>query len=205
MKINKNLLAEVVSLVFNPVIFLLSLPYLVVYRETLSFSSAIKWQLFSGFFVAIGLLVVYLGIRRGIFSDEDLSKRQEREEFYYFALILSFGYLLSSYILRGIFFHLSLVGLGIFLAIIIFTITNKYVKASVHMASLCGFIVAISILFSLQYLWHVVWVIPLVAWARLKLKRHTKKELILGGFLGILVTLITFLMASRILEYGVYV
>jgi hypothetical protein len=201
---NKRILAEVLSLVFNPVIFLFSLPFLVVYRQTTNLSSAIKWELFSGFFVVIGLAIIYLGIRRGIFSDEDLSKRQEREEFYYFALILSFTYLIASLLLRGIFFHLSIVGLGLFLAIIIFTFVNKFIKASVHLGALWAFIITVSLLFGLNYFWLTIWIVPLVMWARLYLKRHTKKELIVGSMLGIFITLATFLMAVIILGLGAY-
>jgi membrane-associated phospholipid phosphatase len=202
---NKKIFAEVVSLVFNPVIFLFALPFMVVYKQTTNFSSAIKWEMFSGFFVVIGLLIIYLGIRRGIFSDEDLSKRKEREEFYYFALVLSFAYLIAALFLKGIFFHLSIVGLGLFLAIIIFTLINRFIKASIHLAALWAFTVAVSLLYGLNYFWFTVWIIPLVAWSRLYLKRHTKKELLVGSMLGILITLATFLMAVKILEYGAYV
>lgn len=201
---NKRLFAKIVSLVFNPVIFLFSLPFIVVYKQTESISYALKWQLFSGFFVVIGLLIIYLGIRRGIFSDIDLSQKKEREEFYYFALVLSFFYLIISLFFKGIFFYLSIVGLGIFLAIIIFTFVNKFIKASIHLASLCAFITTITILFGINYFWLTFWIIPLVSWSRLYLKKHTKKELILGSILGILITLATFLMAAKIIEYGTY-
>jgi membrane-associated phospholipid phosphatase len=202
---NKRLLAEVISLVFNPVIFLFSLPFMVVYKQTENVSSAIKWEMFSGFFVVIGLLIIYLGIRRGIFSDEDLSKRKEREEFYYFALVLSFTYLIASLLLRGIFFYISIVGLGLFLAIIVFTFVNKYIKASIHLAALWTFIIVITRFFGWEFFWITIGLVPLVSWARLYLKRHTKKELIVGSLLGILLTLATFLMAAKILEYQVYV
>ncbi len=201
----KKNFAEIISLIFNPVVFLFSLPFLVVYRQTTNLSSAIKWEMFSGLFVGIGLLIIYLGIRGGVFSDGDLSKRKEREEFYYFALVLSFIYLIIALFLRGIFFHLSILGLGIFFAIIIFTFINKYLKASIHLASLCAFIVTISILFGLNYFWLTFWIVPFVFWSRLYLKRHTKKELIVGGLLGVIITLATFLMAAKILIYQAYV
>lgn len=202
---NKKLLAKIISLVLNPVIFLLSLPFLVVYRQTANFSSAIKWEAFSCLFILLGLAIIFLGIKGGVFSDQDLSKRKEREGFYYFALILSFFYVFIALFLKGVFFHLSILGMGIFLAIIILTWVNKYIKASIHMATLVAFIIAIGILFGINYFFIGILAMPLVFWARLYLKRHTRKELYIGGILGILITLATFFMAAKILEYGTYV
>jgi hypothetical protein len=202
---NKKLLAEIISIVFNPVVFLITFPLMIVYKETTSISAALKWEIFTGFFVAVGLLIIYFGIRKGVFSDEDLSKRKEREEFYYFALVISFVYLVAALLLKGIFFYLSIAGIGIFLAIIILTFVNRHIKASIHMASLCSFIVTISVLFGINYFWFSFWIVPLIFWSRLYLKRHTRKELILGGLLGIVITLATFLMAAKILEYSVLV
>lgn len=175
------------------------MPYVIVYRQTTNVSSALKWLLFSSIFLVIAGVLLLVGRLRGVFSDQDLSIKEEREEFYIVALILAFSYLLISMMYKGLFFHLSIVSLGIFMGMLIFTFVNIYLKASIHMAVSCAFVLSIAIFYGVNTLIVLFWVLPLVAWSRLKLKKHTPKELLTGSILGTVITLLTFLIAKQIL------
>lgn len=190
----KLFLAEIVSLIFGPVTFLLLMPYLIVYRQTLSFPYSLKWGIFSAIFIFIGIAFLITGRIKGKFSDQDLSIREERERFYIFALVLGFLYLAAALIFKGLLFNLSIASLGIFVAIVIFTVINKFIKASIHMAAACAFITSMLIFFGINSLF-LVWIIPLVAWSRIALRRHSVPELIVGGLLGTLITVGTFFVA----------
>ena len=196
---NKILLARIISGLFNPILFFFLMPYIVVYHQTADMPSSIKWGIFSSLFISIGLVLLLVGRLRGVFSDRDLSIKEEREEFYLIALILSLSYLMFSAFFKGFFFHFSIVSLGIFLGILVFTFINLYTKASIHIAAACGFVLTISIFYGLQVFIALFWVIPLVAWSRIKLHMHTPKEILIGGLLGSLITLLTFIIAKQIL------
>jgi len=80
-------LATLLSYFFHPVILALLMPYLLIYRQTTDISYAVKWEIFSSVFIILGVILVILEKKRGIFSDYDLSKREERWKF--FAIVLS--------------------------------------------------------------------------------------------------------------------
>ena len=94
--------AKAVSIIFHPAILILFLPFLVVYRQTESSFYALKWQIFSALFVFLAGLLVFLGEAAGVFSDSDLTKRNERNKFYTMVIIL-----LALYIVAVVFFNSS--------------------------------------------------------------------------------------------------
>lgn len=191
--------AAFLSFLFNPVIFLLIMPYIFVYRQTENSLYAIKWGLFSSLFIIIGVFFIFLGKWRGMYSDFDLSQREEREKFYAIALLLSICYFGAALFFKGIVFPLSIVGLGIVLGVVAFSVVNLFVKASLHVGIACAFVITISILLkSSDVFIFSIWIIPLVIWARLVLKRHTLKEVVAGGFLGSIITLVTFFLGRFI-------
>lgn len=193
-------LAKFISFFFHPVLFALLMPFLVTYRVTGSGFYALKWAIFSLVFIFIGIILILLGRIRGIFSDFDISKKKERAEFFLLILILIFFYLLAAVFFKGLLFPLSIVALGIVFGVIIFVFVNKYIKASIHVAVSCAFVISIFILYGTYAFYLTFWVIPSVAWARLILKRHTMNEAIIGGFLGIVITLLTFLIGRYALS-----
>lgn len=196
----KKLFAEYVSFFFHPVLFALLMPFLITYRITGSGFYALKWAIFSSFFIFVGIILIFLERIRGIFSDFDITKKEERFEFFLLLLILAFFYLLAAIFFKGLLFPLSIVSLGILLGIVIFVIVNSFLKASIHVATACAFVISIAILYGDRAFWLSFWVVPLIVWARLILKRHTLSEAVIGGFLGILITLITVFLGKHALS-----
>lgn len=193
--------AKLVSLIFNPVVFFLIMPFLIVYHQTQSGIYAFKWGIFSLIFPAFGIAFLLIGRISGVFSDEDISVREERHRFYIILYSLAFLYFIIALFLKGIFFPLSIITFGIILGILIFNIFNYYIKASIHIGVACAFVVTIGILYGFKFFLITAFIIPVLAWSRVVMKRHTFKEIIIGGTLGVLITIVTFLIGKQIYNY----
>lgn len=65
-----------------------------------------------------------------------------------------------------------------------------HIKASGHA---CGFVgpVVVLMYWSKFYFWYLLLLLPFVYWARLKMKRHTVRELVVGTLVGIIVPLVS--------------
>lgn len=175
------------------------MPYLVVLKQTGDVSAAIRWGMFSAIFVVIGLLLVIIGRKRGTFSDFDISNRKERAKFYLLLWPLLICYVIASLLFRGMFFSLSIIAVGIVIGLILFEIVNQRVKASIHIGVATAFVIALGVLFGWGYFFATVFIVPLLAWSRLFLKRHTMEEVFTGAILGTMITGITFFIAKLIL------
>ena len=148
------------------------------------------------FGLVIGIFLFFIGRFRGTFSDEDVSVRKERFKFYVLLYSLGFIYFILSLFLKGIFFPLSIISFGIILGILIFNLVNYRLKASIHTGFACAFIITASILWGGNNFLKVIWILPLVIWSRLFLKKHSIKEVITGGLLGSALTFVTFLLTK---------
>lgn len=191
-------IARVISFLFHPIVFFLIMPFLVVYKQTGNSPYALKWQFFSLFFVILGILLLLVGRWRKIFSDFDLSQKNERTKFYFVMWLLAFSYLLIALLFKGMFFYLSLMASGIVFGIVLLAVVNHYVKASIHVAVACAFAITVFILFRNETPVSVFFIIPFMGWSRLVLKRHTIHEIISGGIIGTGITLLTFLLGKYV-------
>jgi hypothetical protein len=197
---NKTILAKCISYILSPVTFSLFVPFLVISKQTNDISGAIKWTIFSAIFILMGLLVVIVGKKHGTFSDLDVSNREERKKFYLFLWPLLICYLIASVFFRGMFFSLSIISVGIVIGLFLFEFINLKIKASVHIGVATAFVIMLGILYG----WHIfavsVLFVPLIAWSRVVLKRHTIPEVFTGAVLGTIITILTFLIAQFIVK-----
>lgn len=189
-------IAQLLSFIFSPITFLFITPYVVVHSQIPSRLYAIKWALFSGIFIATGVFFIIFGRVFGMFSDFDISRREERIRIYIVAWILVVLYWLCALFFKGIFFPISIIAFGLLVGIFLFTVINRFIKASIHTGLACAFIITASILWKGDNYLKVIWILPLIAWSRIYLKKHTIKEVIAGGILGSVLTFITFLLAK---------
>ena len=137
-----------------------------------------------GMAVAIGVVwgFVLQRTRSGRWGTVDASQRRERPALYALALVVALGYWwwMGG---RG-----SAASSGVLAAVAMLCvagIANRWIKLSLHMASLAFAGV------SLLALWMPAGVadlllLPLLAWSRLRLARHTPPEVIGGALLGVL-------------------
>lgn len=192
-------LAELISLIFHPVVLAFLMPFVIVYRHTGSGIYALKWEIFSAAFMLVGIALLLMGRWKGFFSDSDITRREERYNLYILSFMIAFLYFAAALFFKGILFPLSIVSLGIILATGIFLVVNHFLKASIHMGVVCAFVVAVGALYGWTAFFLVLLTIPLVFWSRIVLKRHTLREAIAGGVLGSLVTLLTILIGKYLL------
>ncbi len=198
----KDKIAEIISLVFNPIAFITFMPFLIVYKQTGDGLYALKWELFSVGFIIIGLVLLFIGRIKGTFSDFELSKKEERSIYFYSIWILALSYVASTFFFKGLFFSISIASIGILIGVILFAVMNKYMKASIHTGVASAFAVTSGLLYGITPAIIVFFAIPLIGWSRVVLRRHTLREVIVGGVLGIIVVLITFLLGRYI--FSVY-
>ncbi len=188
---DKNI-ARLISFLLSPLILFLPTPYILVDKVSQNDLYALKWTVFSYIFLFSVVVFVILGNLFGIFSDFDVSKKEERPKLFVFGAFVTFLYLISLFILNGpkiLFIAIS----GIILGVLIISLVNRWVKASIHVATVSAFSVSLIILYG-NILIPLLLLIPLMAWARVKIKKHTSIEVVTGGFLGLALTIIVYVI-----------
>lgn len=177
-------IARLVSVIFHPAILILLLPFLVIYSLTESSTYAVKWQIFSSFFVFLAGLLVYIGERIGIFSDADVTKRKERGKFYAIISSVLVLYISIVIILKGILFAPAIIAFGVLFGVLLFSLLNHVFKISIHSGVACAFTISVGLLYGKSAFFATIWIVPLLIWSRLALRKHTLLEAISGGLLG---------------------
>lgn len=187
----KKTFAKSVSLVSDPLFLATPIPFLLVLWASEDIFYSLKWAVFSMmFFALVGIFVLY-GVKKGVFSDIDVSRREQRPAFYLFALYVSFLYVGSLLLLNGP-PVLFLAGCGVLLSVAVISLVNLKVKASVHVATVTALIFIVSILYGDFYLIFLL-TIPLIIWSRVSIKRHTLQEALIGGSIGLMLTLLVYI------------
>jgi hypothetical protein len=129
-----------------------------------------------GMAVAVAIVWAFVLQRRksGRWGTVDASDRRERPVLYALALAVSLGYWLW---LGGRHSATSNGVLGSVAMLCVAGIANRWIKLSLHMAWMPAGIVALGLM-------------PLLAWARLRMARHTLPEVIGGTALGLSVGIV---------------
>jgi len=143
----------------------------------------------------IPLGYILLGIRRGWVGDLELSRREDRPRFILVSLssdvlaLSILGFWGAPHLLWLLALTYACLGLTMF------TISNFW-KISLHMVSVSGFSTILVYIFGPGALWAFL-SMPLVAWARLYRKKHTRAQLLAGAIGGILITAAVFTWGGR--------
>lgn len=191
-----KIFAKTVSTIISPILILAVLPYIFVLKTTSSSSIALFWTFFSWIFLLVFFVVLLLGIEKGYFSDIDVSKRIQRPLLFTFSIGLSLFYTVFLYFLKApaiLFVALF----GLIFGLILMELVNRATKASVHVATVSAFATSLVLGFGPLYIISFV-LVPLVAWARIKTHNHTKSQTVIGAAMGILITLIVYVIFKYI-------
>src|SRR4051812_36585025 len=108
-----KLLAQVISAILNPLVLSSPIAYALVLRSSGNSSYAVTWSLISMVFTLIIGAFVFVGMKKGMFSNFDISRREQRKPVFIFAACVVFLYLVLIVILRGPL--VLLIGLGVVL------------------------------------------------------------------------------------------
>ncbi len=193
-------LARILSFITNPIFVLFPVPFLLIYRFGYEGTYAIKWTLFSFLFIVVAGVFVLYEVKHKVFSDMDVSKREQRPLLFAMIGIITVIYFISLFIFKAP-PVLFITVLGVMLATLVATLINTRVKASLHV----GTITAVLITMVKLYDWpiYVFVLIPIVAWARIKIKRHTEQEVLVGALFGIGLTLFMYILLKYVYNMSV--
>jgi len=188
-------LARMLSQIFNP-IFVTIASYLLIGFQTPG-ETGLIW---AGGIIAIQALpsaAYYLvRLRQGAFSDADVSVRHERNELYLFgtvAVLATIGLLLAFDAPRPFLaLTVGMLGLGIICGLV-----NLSWKISMHGAAI-GALATVALLYS-NVLGMALWACAVaVAWARVRTRNHTPRQVLAGFVAAAAVMTTAFLtLASR--------
>jgi membrane-associated phospholipid phosphatase len=194
---NKKL-ANVISTVGHP---LLTIPVFLVIvlfsYQHLYNATTISALIIIFFFIPISIKM-YVGSKKGTYTNFDVSDRNERQSWYVVAL-----FLLSILIL--ILFYTNQAkaiiwtALFFFLLLLISKLLNYYIKSSLHV-SLNVFLTFLIIPFNLYFGIIFLFFVLSISWSRIVLKRHTLKEVIYGGMVGSFIGLLSLVSTSGYIQ-----
>jgi membrane-associated phospholipid phosphatase len=172
--------AKIVSYIFDgsyisiPAYFVLNLYMLHTYKEIL------LWSFLCILFGSlIPFMFIFILYKKKKINDLHVPKREERIKPILVTLVsymlgfFVFYILKSPVYLRAIFF-------GSFLTVFVFILITYFWKISFHTSWITFFCITYFIIFG-KWALFLILLIPLVAWARVKIKRHTIAQVICGS------------------------
>lgn len=180
-------LANIIAYILHPVVLTIPAVFLIVFASTNNIEASGYWTFLSMLFTGVIAVFVLFGVKKGFFNNIDVSNRRQRVILYPFVIlvVLLFAFFVFSQKGPISLFYASFLFIA---ALIIFDIVNTKIKASVHVAAVSSIVTGVIYQHGgLTYL--LVFLIPIIAWARIEERRHTLKETIVGGSLGVLLSL----------------
>lgn len=189
-----KLLAKIISILISPPMLLFPAPFMLVYDQTGNLSYSILWTSVSNFFLFLMIAFVLIGIYIGVFSDFDVTNRKERPTLVIGSVVVVFLYIFILIFLKGPRI-LGIVSSGLLIGALLVNILDRWLKVSIHTASVASFTLGLVILYGVNFI-PLLLLIPIMAWSRLTLKKHTLAETITGGFLGFILTIIVYITAK---------
>ena len=184
-------LARIITNVLNP--FLLSLLILVLLsiKSSTSTEEAIKWSLIG---LALSVfpvftVVIYLVSKKkldGIF----INPREQRHRIYLLAILCAvIGYIILV-VLDAPQLLVATFAAGL-AAVIVFMAINLFWKISLHTAFITASVTVLIIVYGGVAAWTVL-LVPLVAWARIEMKRHNPAQVLTGSVLACFIVTVVF-------------
>jgi len=179
--------ARMLSLLLHPGILFLAVPYMVISHTNDNMQETIDWTFFSWIFIFTLVLIVWYQVRKGNFTNFDVSKREQRPKLFLYLGVLSFIYIVALFFLHGP-LSMIIVTVGCLVGLLALDVINNTIKASIHVASVSGILLSFVLLNGIQF-GFILLLVPFVAWSRIRLHRHTIAETVTGAFFGFFLTL----------------
>lgn len=179
-------ISKVISNFFNPFVSLLIYFY---YYSSKNYNASETWsKLLPILLILVLPVIIWIiwNVKTGRYTNMDVSNRQQRNSLYIIIVLLSAVYLLYEYYSHGIFDYSILL---LSLLLLIMQISNFYIKSSMHTA--LNIYVA-ALFFKINPYIGVAWFLlaVLIGITRVILKRHTIAEVLTGGTLAIIISII---------------
>ncbi|NWJ51908.1 MAG: hypothetical protein HXX14_13695 [Bacteroidetes bacterium] len=181
-------IANFISITGHP---LLTIPIFIIIvmfgSEITTKSSLISFLIIGCVFVPI-ILWMYIKSKNGTYTNFDVSNQTQRRSLFWFAVPLLLIVTVILFVTHQS-KNLCISVLFALILLIVSQITNLFVKSSLHV-SLNIYLSAL--VFTQNYKIGIVVLLytGLISWSRVKLDRHTKKEVLVGSFIGILISIV---------------
>jgi len=190
--------AQYISRLFHPMTLIILTPFIILYKQTSDAFYAFKWMVFSLLFLFLAMMIFYVCKPKELLKDFDIEKRENRIVFYSIGCIVAIGYFFVAVLFKGLLFPLSIVALGIIIGLVILEISSFYIKVSVHVASASAFAITMGALYGIYVFLVACAIVPVIAWARVVLRKHTNVEVLAGAIVGSFVTALTLTIGKLI-------
>jgi membrane-associated phospholipid phosphatase len=189
----KQKIAKITTNILNPFLLSFIVFVLLAVESTATAAEALQWALIC---LALSVfpvftVVIYLVCRKkldGIF----INTRRQRNSVY----ILASGFAVIGCVVLALLGAPELL-LATFVsglaAIILYMIINLFWKISLHTAFMSASVVILIIVYGGIAAWTVV-LVPLVAWARIAMKLHTRAQVTVGALLSFAVVIVVFVL-----------
>ena len=187
-----NYFAKKVSIILSPLFLLSPLTFYLMYANKNNFIYSLWWEALSLLFILSFFLLMIVGVRKKIFIDLNVSKKEQRPLLFVLMTIWISAYFVIIYLLNApkILFISTFAILFTTTILIIF---NKFTKVSAHTATISAIVTATVLIYGYKYL-SLFALVTLVGWSRIKTKNHTLKQVILGGVIGVVSIIILYLV-----------
>ena len=181
-------IANFVSVIGNP-LYTIPLFVLIVMFGKEDFSKAvlISFLIVGCIFIPV-ILWMYIKSRNGTYSNFDVSDKHERKSLFWFA----FPFISVITVLMFVTNqprNISVSMLFALILVVVSQVTNFFIKSSLHV-SLNIFLSALIFTVNYKIGIAVLFFTGILIWSRLKLERHTVKEVITGFVIGLTISLI---------------
>lgn len=184
-------LAKQVSFWGNPAIVSIPCFAATSYRSASRWPERLRWWAIGVALTGIPPFVhIRYGVRRGRYSDHELSVRQER----FWPYIVEIGALAASYgLMRRLRAPREMVALVVSVAgaMVVVTGVTLVWKISMHVAGTAGAVTVLILLYGKRML-PLAALVPLVGWSRCVLEHHTPAQVAAGALVGMGAPLMVF-------------
>ena len=182
-------IARQVSNILAPATISLPFILLVAFYQAQDKLSALLFACITLFFLSVGpLLYIIIGVRLGILSDIDVSRRSQRVGPFIFGIVsATIGWIILS--LTDAPRNLQTVMIITVFSGIIMMVITLWWKISMHASSFGGVATMLTVLYGAVMLPLFILLI-FVSWSRVVLRRHTVSQVIAGSLAGIVLSLV---------------
>lgn len=186
MKTDKQKIAKIISIIGHP---LLTIPLFVAIMM-FAFEDTEKALLNSALIIGCIFLPLclqmYFKSKNGTYTNFDVSDRIQRKTLFTFIIPILIVVTIISFITSPA-SNFSISVLFGTILVIISQITNLFIKSSLHV-SLNIYLAALAMTADLRIGIAILLLTGLIAWSRIALGRHTRKEVVFGCLIGVIIS-----------------
>ena len=184
-------IANLTSNILNPFWLSLAIILLLSFVSTPDTRDALKWALIAVVFsvLPVFLAIMYL-VRKGSLDAVFTNIRRQRTKVYLLAGLSAIVSCIILALLRAPLILVSAFATGL-LTIVIFMCINLWWKISLHTALVAASVTVLVMLYGWMATATVA-LVPLTAWSRVELKRHSLAQATIGAILATLIVVLVF-------------